>query len=86
MVWLPNWLDERRIPIENGSGDEEIPKAGKNCRSSGKSRLNGYYEGANLEVKMARIFWSIALSLLAWISTDPSKANIFRNPDRLTAL
>ena len=39
MVWLPNWLDERRIPIENGSGDEEIPKAGKNCRSSGKSRI-----------------------------------------------
>ena len=39
MVWLPNWLDARRIPIENGSGDEEIPKAGKNCRPSGKSRL-----------------------------------------------
>jgi hypothetical protein len=40
MVLLPNWLDERRIPIENGSEDEEIPKASKNRRSSGKSRLN----------------------------------------------
>jgi len=39
MVLLPNWLDERRIPIENGSEDEEIPKASKNRRSSGKSRI-----------------------------------------------
>ena len=39
MVLLPNWLDARHIPIENGSGDEEIPKADKNCRSSGKSRI-----------------------------------------------
>jgi len=41
MVFLPNWFDARRIPIENGSGDEEIPKAGKNRRSSGKSRIIG---------------------------------------------
>jgi len=39
MVLLPNWLDARRIHTENGSGDEEIPKAGKNRRSSGKSRI-----------------------------------------------
>jgi len=38
MVLLPNWLDARRKPIENWSGDEELPKAGKNCRASGKSR------------------------------------------------
>ena len=39
MVLLPNLLEVRRIPIENGFGDEDIPKVGKNCRSFGKSRL-----------------------------------------------
>jgi len=37
---LPNWLDAEHIPIENGSGDDEIPKAGKNRRLSGKARIN----------------------------------------------
>jgi len=41
MALLPNWLDARHRPIENGSGDEEIPKAGKNHWSSGKSRTKG---------------------------------------------
>ena len=39
MELLPNWLDAKRVPIENGSGTEEIPKTGKNRRSSGKSRI-----------------------------------------------
>jgi hypothetical protein len=39
MVMLPNWLDAEYIPVENGSGDEEIPKASKNRWSSGKYRL-----------------------------------------------
>jgi hypothetical protein len=37
MVLLPNWLDAGHIHIENWYGEEEIPKAGKNRRSSGKS-------------------------------------------------
>ena len=32
-------VDAKHIPIENGSGAEEIPKDGKNRRSSGKSRI-----------------------------------------------
>jgi hypothetical protein len=36
---LPKWLDVKQIPIENGSGDEEIPMAGKNRRSSGIYRI-----------------------------------------------
>lgn len=39
MVMLPNCLDVRRMPIENEFGDAGIPKAGKNRRSSGKSRI-----------------------------------------------
>ena len=37
------WLDAKHIPIENGSGDDEILKAGKNRRSSGKSLLNSLW-------------------------------------------
>lgn len=39
MVLLPTWLDARRIAIENGAGAEEIPKAGKNRRSSGEYQI-----------------------------------------------
>ncbi len=39
MELLPNWLDARRIPIENGAGDEEIPAEGRIGRPYGKSRL-----------------------------------------------
>jgi len=46
MVLLQNCLDVRRIPIENGYGDEGIPKTGKNRRLSGKSRLNEASAGA----------------------------------------
>jgi hypothetical protein len=43
MVMLPNWLDAEYIPVENGSGDEEIPKASKNRWSSGKYRLTSLF-------------------------------------------
>ena len=39
MVMGQKWIDTRRITFENGYRDEEIPKAGKNRRSSGKSRI-----------------------------------------------
>jgi hypothetical protein len=39
MMLLPNKLDARSIPIENGYAEEEIPKAGKIRRSFGKSQL-----------------------------------------------
>lgn len=40
MELLLNWLDARRIPIENGAGDEEIPAEGRIGRPYGKSRFN----------------------------------------------
>ena len=42
MVKSPNWLDVEHIPIENGSGDEEIPADGRIGRVFGKSQVNGY--------------------------------------------
>ena len=36
---FPNFLDASPIPIENGAGDDGLPKAGKNRRLSEKSRL-----------------------------------------------
>ena len=39
MVLLPNWLDVKRMPIENVTDAEEIPRVGRNRRSSGKSRI-----------------------------------------------
>lgn len=40
MELLLNWLDARRIPIENGAGDEEIPAEGRIGRPYGKSRVS----------------------------------------------
>lgn len=39
MAKCPNWLDVEHRPIENGSGDEEIPAEGRIGRLFGKSRF-----------------------------------------------
>lgn len=39
MVLSLKRLDVEHRPIENGFGDEEIPRAGKNRRIYGKSRF-----------------------------------------------
>jgi hypothetical protein len=55
MMLLPNKLDARSIPIENGYAEEEIPKAGKIRRSFGKSQIICQfrnYENSNWILKM----------------------------------
>ena len=62
MVMLPNWLDAKCIPIENWSGDEEIPKVGKNRRSSGKSRLLSRI--FNLTIALQKVEYRSNISIL----------------------